>query len=181
MELAHVVGIASALGGGCPVAFVCGQPPHILASAAWSEELTPGACALWRACRSERIIKLAPLTGFPTCARDDRKSLIGVLVVATDAGAGLREHFMALARVIEHADSSLLADLVRRLQDHDPSARPDLLDLLRRHNFNICVSARALGVSRWTLYKHLNRLEIRIDRVPAALRDDGLGGDLEQG
>jgi len=173
VELVGVVRIASVLVGGRPAAFVCGNPPRILVAHAWPSSLNDRAEAVWGLCRPGKVLDADGFTAFPTQANENSGDLVGALVVvAAPLEPDTRRSLLALARMTERMNVSMLASLVKRLQDEDPEARGDLVRVLVHNNYNMSQSARSLGMSRVTLYKHVRRLRIPIRRVPAALRSD---------
>lgn len=171
MELDSAIEIASSLCRRRPAAFICGDPPRIFVSVAWDEQLTEGALALWSVCRGGEVLEGHPLTAFPTCDEGGDGQVIGLLVVAAGhLSAVERRDLSALAAMVSRMNVSLLAGLVKRLQDGDETARRDLLQVLREHEYNIMRTARNLGTTRTTLYKYMHKLEIRTKRGPAGLR-----------
>lgn len=121
------------------------------------------------------------MTGFATEASDEAGDAIGVLVVgAVELNAVQRRDLLALTGMMGRMNVSLLANLVKRLQEGDPAARRDLLRVLREHNFNVARSARSVGTTRATLYNYMRKLEIPIQRIPAGARAGDNECDLEQ-
>lgn len=179
MELVGAVRIASTLVGGRPAAFVCSDPPRVLVSTLWGARLTDKALALWSACRPGRVGEADGLTAFPIQANEASGELVGALVVAAGhLDSDSRRSLLSLARMIERMKVSMLASLVKRLQEEDPGARVDLMRVLVHNNYNMSQSARSVGMSRVTLYKHVKRLRIPIRRIPAGLRADTEEEDL---
>lgn len=175
MDLRKAIEFGSALGGGCPAAFICGRPPRILASSAWKPELTEPALRLWDKCRSDAMLETTLLLAYPAhgAAEGRGRVRIGLLVVALPPGpkrVALYEHLKWVARAIERLDGSLVAGLVERLQARDPDARRDLLRVLKYFKFNVRDTADAIGVCRGTLYKYIRAYHIQLDRVVTGVR-----------
>lgn len=168
IELGHV------LGGGRPLAFICGRPPRLLIALLWKSVLTERAFAAAQEVRKTgQVVELSPFTVFSTTAKDAQGDPSGFLVVAA-VGLDKRERsdLRALTRMIERSNVSRLATLLERLKAEDPSACGEVREMLEVTDYNVAEAARNLGICRATIYKYVHRFRIRIRRVPAALRED---------